>query len=379
MRRRFLAALLAGAMALSMTACGAKEEAPETEAATEAAKTESAETEAETESETEAETEAAAELEDTLVIYTTHSEEMLDVIAAAFTEKTGVEVEFINLKGELADRVRSEKENPQADIMFGGDTATYMLLQEEGCYEPTQPTWAADVADLYKEADGYWYGTYRTPMVLFYNTEMMTAEEAPTDWADLADAAYADKIVTRDSLSSSMRSTICSLVAYNTAQESEDAAWSYIEGLSANTKNFYNSGSMMFQAVGKGEAAISMAVINDVIKNRDDNEMPLEMVIPDSGAVVITDCIAAIKNAPHPNAAAAFIEFVGGEEGQLLTANEFNRMPVLESVLAECPEWMQTEFSVLDVDWAEISKNQSAWLEKWETNYVDAAKTVAKE
>lgn len=385
MKKRFLAGVLAGAMALSLTACGAKEEAPQTEAATEAAKeteaaTEAAkETEAETEKATAAETEAAAELEDSLIIYTTHSESMLEVIADAFTEKTGVEVEFINLKGELADRVRSEKENPQADIMFGGDTATYMLLQEEGCYEPTQPSWAGEVADLYKEADGHWYGTYRTPMVLFYNSEMMTAEEAPTDWADLTEEAYAEKIVTRDSLSSSMRSTICSLVAYNTANESEDAAWSYVEGLSKNTKNFYNSGSMMFQAVGKGEAAISMAVINDVLTNKNDNEMPLEMVIPESGAVVITDCIAAIKNAPHPNAAAAFVEFVGGEEGQLLTANEFNRMPVLESVLAECPDWMQTEFSVLDVDWTEISKNQSAWLEKWETNYVDAAKTVAKE
>lgn len=376
MKKRFLAAALAGVMAFSMTACGTTEKAAET---TEAAKAETtAETEAASEAETEAETEAA-ELEDTLVIYTTHSESMVEVIADAFTEKTGVEVEFINLKGELADRVRSEKDNPQADIMFGGDTATYMLLQEEGCYEATQPTWAAEVADVYKEAEGYWYGTYRTPMVLFYNSEMMTAEEAPTDWADLTDSAYANQIVTRDSLSSSMRSTICSLLAYNIAQESEEAAWNYVEALSANTKNFYNSGSMMFQAVGKGEAAISMAVINDVITNRDDNEMPLEMVIPESGAVVITDCIAAIKNAPHPNAAAAFIEFVGGEEGQLLTANDFNRMPVLESVLDECPEWMQTEFSVLDVDWTTISENQSEWLEKWETDYVDAAKTVAKE
>lgn len=357
MKKRLLALLLTGMMVFSLAACGGSG-------------AESTEEPAES---------AEAELEDTLVVYTTHSEDMLEVIADAFTEETGVAVEFINLKGELADRVRSEKDNPQADIMFGGDTATYMLLQEEGCYEATQPSWAGDIADAYKDADGYWYGTYRTPMVLFYNTEMMTAEEAPTDWADLADSAYADKIVTRDSLSSSMRSTICSLIAYNTANESEDAAWSYVEALSANTKNFYNSGSMMFQAVGKGEAAISMAVINDVITNRDDNQMPLEMVIPESGAVVITDCIAAIKNAPHPNAAAAFIEFVGGAEGQLLTANEFNRMPVLDSVLADCPEWMQTEFSALDVDWTVISENQSAWLEKWETNYVDAAKTVAKE
>jgi len=135
---------------------------------------------------------------------------------------------------------------------------------------------------------------------------------------------------------------------------------------------------MMYQAVGKGEAAISMAVINDVFTNRDKNGMPLEMVIPETGAVVITDCIAAIKNSPHPNAAAAFVEFVGSAEGQLLTANEYNRMPVLDSVLAECPEWMKTEFSALDVDWAQISANQTAWIEKWETNYLDAAKTVAK-
>ena len=38
---------------------------------------------------------------------------------------------------------------------------------------------------------------------------------------------------------------------------------------------------------------------------------------------------------------------------------------------------MQTEFTALDVDWAEISANQSAWLEKWETDYLDADKKVA--
>ena len=360
MKRRFLAVLLAATMAFALTACGGTEE--------ESGSTDEAQTEESTD----------AELEDTLVVYSTHPEDMLEAIAEDFTEETGVEVEFINLKGELADRVRSEKDNPQADVMFGGDTATYMLLQGEDCFEATEPSWAGEVDDAYKDADGYWYGTYRTPMVLFYNSDIMTAEEAPKDWSDLADSAYADQIVTRDSLSSSMRSTICALVAHYSATESEDAAWNYVEGLSANTKNFYNSGSMMFQAVGRGEAAVSMAVINDVLTNRDDNDMPLEMVIPESGAVVITDCIAAIKDAPHPNAAAAFIEFVGSETGQLMTANDFNRMPVLDSVLADCPEWMQTEFSALDVDWNVISENQSDWLERWETDYVDSDRTISE-
>ena len=108
MKRKVLAALLAGVMVFSLTACGDKKDEKKDDTAKN----------------------GKTELEDSLVIYSTHSEEMLETICDAFTEETGVEVEFINLKGELADRVRSEKENPQADIMFGGDTATYMLLQD---------------------------------------------------------------------------------------------------------------------------------------------------------------------------------------------------------------------------------------------------------
>ena len=206
MKRKVLAALLAGVMVFSLTACGDKKDEKKDDTAKN----------------------GKTELEDSLVIYSTHSEEMLETICDAFTEETGVEVEFINLKGELADRVRSEKENPQADIMFGGDTATYMLLQEEGCYEPTTPSWADELADDYKDAKGYWYGTYKTPVVMFYNKELMSAEEAPKDWSDLVKEEYQGKIISRDSLSSSMRSTIAALVSFYSEKDGEDAAWDYV-------------------------------------------------------------------------------------------------------------------------------------------------------
>lgn len=45
-------------------------------------------------------------------------------------------------------------------------------------------------------------------MVLFYNTNLLTADAAPADWSDLAKAEYAKMIVTRDTLSSSMGSTV---------------------------------------------------------------------------------------------------------------------------------------------------------------------------
>ena len=103
MKKKITVALLTAAMSLSLVACSNKENVSKNE-----------------------------KLEDTVVVYTTHKEEMLEAISDEFTKETGINVEFINLKGELADRVRSEKDNPQADVMFGGDTSTYMQLKEEG-------------------------------------------------------------------------------------------------------------------------------------------------------------------------------------------------------------------------------------------------------
>ena len=372
MKKKLLLVCVAGLMAAFLAACASGGSSAPSASSNTSAPASSA-------PETSAPAAATASTGDTLVIYSTHPEDLLESISAEFTAETGIPVEFINLKGELADRVRSEKANPQADIMFGGDTATYMVLDQEGCFAESNPSWAANVDPAYKDAHGHWYGTYRTPMVLFYNTETVNAADAPKDWADLADPKYKDQIVTRDAKSSSMRSTIAALIQNNMAKDGEEAAWNYIAALNDNIKNYFNSGSMMFQAVGKGEAGISMAVINDVFKNRDSNGMPLEMVIPESGAIVITDCVAPIANAPHPEAAQAFMEFIGSDKCQIANANDFNRMPITDSVLSQCPDWMQTQFSALPVDWNAVSENQSAWLDKWTNDYLDANKQVASE
>ncbi len=74
--------------------------------------------------------EASEKLEDKLLIYSTHSEDLISMVADEFEKETGVTVEFINLKGELAERVEAEKNNPQADVMFGGASNLFMDLKE---------------------------------------------------------------------------------------------------------------------------------------------------------------------------------------------------------------------------------------------------------
>lgn len=375
--KKLLALILILMLALSLTACGdAAKGDKKDDKVSKTNEEEKKDEKDEEEKEDQQAQEEKAGLEDKLVVYSTHPEALLEIVADAFAEKTGVEVEFINLKGELADRVRAEKDNPQADIMYGGASSLFIEMSGEGLFEKTSPSWDSELDSTFKGAGGDWYGTIKTPVMIFYNTEMMSEEEAPKDWADLAKEEYAGKIVSRDTLSSSIRATLMSLIS---RYENKDDAWAYLTKLDANIKNYYNSGSMQFQAVGKKEAPISFAVLSAVTQNIDKNSMPLKVVDAASGSIVITDGIAAIKNAPHPNAAAAFVDFAGSAEIQAKLANEQNRIPTLKSAVEMAPEWMKTEYKYMDVDWKVISENQGEWLQKFDTEIRDSSKDVKKD
>jgi len=316
-----------------------------------------------------------SELEDTVVIYSTHSEEMLELLATAFEEETGVKVEFINLKAELAERVRAEKENPQSDVMYGGASSIFMELKEEDLFEAYNPSWGDKLDPLFKDEDNFWFGTIQTPVMMFYNTDVIAAEDAPQDWSDLTNPAYKDQLVFRNALSSSARATYSSLLQQYEMSSDIDAGWTFMDQLDDNTKQYYGSESLMFQAIGRQEASISFATLNSIIDNKVNNNIPLEVINATSGSPIITDGIALINNAPHPNAAKAFIDFAGSAEVQALLATEFNRMPTNPDALATSPVWMsEITITAMNVDWADLANKQSEWMQLWDTEIKDSSK-----
>ncbi len=322
-------------------------------------------------------TEETITLEDKVVVYSTHSEDMLEVLATEFEKETGVKVEFINLKGELADRVRAEGENPQSDVMFGAASSVFLELKEENLFEAYAPSWADQINPLFKDEENYFFGTIQTPVVMFYNTEVIAPEDAPKDWSDLADEKYRNQFVFRNALSSSARATYSALLQQYEKQGDLQAGWDYLTAVEANTKQYFGSGSLQFQAIGRKEAGISFATLSSVIDNRENNEMPLEIVNATSGSPVITDCIGLIKNAKHPNAAKAFIDFAGGEKIQTLYANEFNRMPTHPEAIKNAPAWMgEIQLNIMDVDWGKLAQTQSEWMQQWDSEIKDTQKDL---
>ncbi len=317
----------------------------------------------------------AATSDKKVVVYSTHDEALLETVADAFTKETGIKVEFLNLKGALADRIRAEKQNPQADVMYGSPSSVFLELKDEGLFSPCHPTWADKINPLFKDKDAYWYGTIQTPVMMFYNTEMLSADQAPKDWYDLSKPEFKNMLVFRNALSSSARATYGALLQQFEMKGDLDKGWQFMKELDANTKNYYGNESMLVQAIGRKEAAISFMVLNSITQNQIDNKMPLKAIDATSGSPVITDGIALIHGAKHPEAGKSFIEFAGSAATQALLAQKFNRLPTHPDALAHSPTWMaQTHFKVMNVDWQDLASKQSAWMQKWDSEIKNAGK-----
>lgn len=358
--KKIISLLLIGVMMLGVVGCTKEEPAKEP-----------------TEKPGEVIEEVSTELEDKILVYSTHSEDLIAMVADAFEKETGVTVEFINLKGELSERVEAEKDNPQADVMFGGASNLFMDLKAKDVFESFDPEWAGILDPLFKDSDNYWFGTIKTPVALFYNTEMVDTADLPGDWSDLANEKYKGQLVFRNALSSSARVMYSALLQQYERNSSLEEGWDFMKSMDKNTKQYFDSGSLMMQSIGRKEASISFSTLNDILDNKLNNNLPIEIINVKSGYPVITDGIAVIKNSPHPVAAKTFVEFAGSAKIQSMLANEFNRMPTHPDAYAQSPEWMRdVEFAIMDVDWIDLSAKQSEWMQKWDTEIKDTGKDV---
>lgn len=307
---------------------------------------------------------------------------MMEMVADAFTAETGIDVEFLTAGGgELVDRVRAESANPVADVLFGNPSSVFMELAAEGLLAAYVPPYAADLDPYFRDEAGFWHGTIQTPVVLFYNSDMMSADEAPTDWFDLADPAYAGNIIIRSTTSAASRALHAGL-AYQFDRDGtlDTDGWAFFGAWDANIDRYvYNSG-LMFQAIGRQEAAIGFWTLSGVTTNQTRNNLPLEIADAESGALVITDGIGIMAGGPNPEGAQAFVDFAGSEAIQEMLATEFNRMPTLDAALEDSPEWMRSfEVSIMDVDWTRLAEMQSDWIRYIEDNVRDGGKVEVRQ
>ena len=253
----------------------------------------------------------AAKAEGELVVYGSCEEEYLSAACANFEKVFGIKTTFQRLStGEVQAKIEEENGNPSADVWFGGTTDPYNVCASEGLLEAYEAKNASHLtSDMYRDAQGRWYGIYKGILGFMVNTDELTRRglEAPQDWQDLLRPEYQGLIW----LSNYNTAGTAKLVINTMIQKyGHDEGIQYLVDLDKNIEVYTKSGSGPSKNVGTGECVIGIGFLHDGITQINDNGYTnIQLIVPSSGTSFEIGATAIFKGAAHPNAAKLWIEY----------------------------------------------------------------------
>ena len=312
---------------------------------------------------------ADAQAEGELTVYGSCEEEYLTAACQHFEELFGIKVNAQRLStGEVQAKIEEENGNPSADVWFGGTTDPYNVCAAEGLLEPYAATNASHlIDDMYKDADGNWYGIYKGILGFMVNTDELTRMglEAPADWTDLLKDEYKGLIW----LSNYNTAGTAKLVVNTMIQKyGHDEGIKYLVDLDKNIEVYTKSGSGPSKNVGTGECVIGIGFLHDGITQIVDNGYTnIDLIIPSSGTSFEVGATAIFKGAAHSNAAKLWIEYALSPECvELAAQNGSYQFLVIDN--AEQPS-QASEFgldpnNVMAYDFEDAKANTTTYVEE---------------
>lgn len=292
-----------------------------------------------------------------LVVYTSHKEEVYTPIIREFEERTGIWVEVVTGgTNELLQQIEKEQDAPRADVMFGGGVES--LESYRDCFTPYICREADRIREGFQSQCGYWTPFSALPVVLIYNTKLVTAESV-TSWVDLEKPAFRGNIAFADPQISG--SSYTALVTRILAGGGEDCLSGFRAALEGRQSD--SSGAVV-SSVARGSALVGITLEETALQHISAGE-DIALVYPADGTSCVPDGSALVKGAPHEENATRFLDFTVSEDVQSLVGQRFCRRAVRGDIPADpaLPALSTLNLVDYDVEWA--SQNRDRLLSDW--------------
>jgi iron(III) transport system substrate-binding protein len=311
-----------------------------------------------------------------LTVYSPHGKDLLQHYEAAFeAANPDVDVQWVDMGSqEVLERVRAERSNPQADVWFGAPGEAFDRAAGENLLEPYRPSWADAIEPEGHGANDSWYATYRTPEVIAYNSEALTAEQAPQDWDDVLDPRWRGQVIIRDPIASgTMRAIFGAIVAREMERTgSPEAGYEWLRRLDANTREYVLNPTILYQKLGRQEGIVTLWDMPDIATLQQRVRIPVAYVIPRSGTPLLYDGIAIVRGTRKQEIAQRYYEFVTSEHALVEAAERFLRIPArLDIPPDSLPAWIREANELITpmrVDRELMAAHLDEWMRYWDSN-----------
>lgn len=357
MVKRVGSALLALCLCVSLAACGgsgtssASSESSQSQSSSSESQPSSSESQASSESSDASAEETGTELSGKVTVYMPSPAGLADKIAAAFTEKTGVEVEqFQGTTGEILARLETEAANPVADVVILASWSDGLSMKEDGQIVSYTPENADKINEGWVDEDSMLFGYSASAVGVIYNTTVYP--ELSADWAGLADSQYADDIAIPDpEKSGACKDFLAGLVTGLDDGEAIMESWAN-NGLTVPGAN-----AAALEAVTTGEKGILIAGVDYNAYSSMDKGEPLSIYYPASGTVINPRPAMILKTSQNTDNAKAFMDFLLSDEGQQLVCDAY-LLPGRTDITTD-KRTNAADIPTFDLDWSWMMENSA--------------------
>lgn len=267
-----------------------------------------------------------------VVLYTSVDQPFAAPIARAFEQKTGLHVILVTdteatKSVGLAERLRAEKDHPQADVFWSNEVFHTVNLAREKVLAPYDSPARKEIPRLYKDPDARWTATALRARVIALSLRAGKAVAGVNKLEDLTRPQFKNHIAMALPTAGTTGGQVAALYVL-WGQSKADA---YFKALHDNGIKLLGGNSVVAQQVAQGLIWIGLTDNDDVAEAKS-NDGAITMVLPnqqDLGTLTMPTSVGLVAGAPHPDAAKKLIDYLlSPEVEQHLIEQKFARYSV---------------------------------------------------
>lgn len=317
---------------------------------------------------------------ETLVIYSNSVSDGRGDWLVERADRDGFSIQYVDVGASAAvSRLLAERNAPIADVTFGLDKITWEALKAEDMLEQYVPGWEKEIPEGFSDSDGYYHATVKEAILLAYDKNQMSEDEAPKDWLDLwTKEEYFGKYATKSKLSGgTTRNVLAGILTRYIDPEGElgisDEGWEQMRLFFGNGTP-EESGVDLYGSIASDSSPIVMGQMwsSGISAREEEYGVDTGIVIPQVGVPYVVSGIAIVKNTKKLEEAKRFVEWYGSAQIQGEWAVEFTTLPVNKNAKDQANDFNRyiDTLPAQDIDWAVVSANIDMWCEKIELSYM---------
>ena len=202
----------------------------------------------------------------------------------------------------------------QADII-NTRRSFVLVMAKAGAIARYRTPFRVFLRDGFTDKEGYVNGIYAQPRVFLFNTRMVSRDKAPKSFDDLLDPQWKDKL----GMDTTDYDWIAALIDYY----GRSKAIEFAGQLAKQQLNLRRGPTLLAQLAVAGEFPIVIDAFPEEVLQLKNAKAPVDFTFSEPFVAVKTPTTVSISaGAPHPNAAALFVDFLLSKSGQEIMASQ---------------------------------------------------------